>query len=62
MKDAYSQPRVEKPGCQHRLGCKCDVPYHLRESTLVEQDREMLRNASLSNLGSWDRLYLDKPK
>lgn len=46
MKDAYRQPLKLQPGCEHFQGkCKCDVPYHLRESTPVELQREALRNA-----------------
>lgn len=39
-KDAYASPRVIRPGCEHKLGCRCDPPYHLRESTPVEKARE----------------------
>lgn len=31
--DAYRNSPVLRPGCTHMLGCKCTVPYHLREST-----------------------------
>lgn len=44
MKDAFTQPRNIRPGCQHQLGCKCDIPYHLRASTEIEQAREQNRN------------------
>lgn len=36
-RNAYTEPRRIQPGCTHHLGCKCDVPYHLRESTLSEK-------------------------
>lgn len=35
--NAYTQPRKVKPGCEHRLGCACDAPYWLRQSTPAEQ-------------------------
>lgn len=35
-KDAYTQPRVIQPGCQHQLGCKCEPPFWLRDSTEPE--------------------------
>lgn len=37
LPDAYHAARIVKPGCQHNLGCRCGVPYHLRESTPAEQ-------------------------
>lgn len=45
-KDAYTQPRLAKEGCQHHLGCKCDVPYYLRPSTLAEKGRELTYSKS----------------
>lgn len=29
-------PRI-RPGCQHQLGCGCDVPYWLRASSKAEE-------------------------
>lgn len=40
--DAFTQPRVVRPGCQHNLGCRCEAPYWLRPSSLIEQQRESL--------------------
>lgn len=36
-RNAYASPRVLQAGCQHLLGCKCSVPFHLREPTAAEQ-------------------------
>lgn len=39
--NAFAWPRKLIPGCDHnRLYCKCDTPYHLRQSTLDETLRE----------------------
>lgn len=38
--NAFVYARKVQPGCEHRLYCKCDVPYWLRESTLPELVRE----------------------
>lgn len=35
--NAFTEPRKVQPGCQHQLGCKCEVPYHLRPSTPEER-------------------------
>jgi hypothetical protein len=35
-RNAYAQARQLAPGCQHQLGCRCDTPYWLRESTVAE--------------------------
>ena len=37
--DAYRYPQKVSPGCQHQLGCKCDPPFWLRESTPAEEAR-----------------------
>lgn len=37
--DAYRFPRHVAEGCQHRLGCRCDVPFWLREPTVREAAR-----------------------
>lgn len=34
--NAYQHQRLIRPGCEHRLGCKCDTPYWLRPSTPSE--------------------------
>jgi hypothetical protein len=39
MKDAYRQPRFIVEGCQHRLGCRCETPFWLREMSPVEEAR-----------------------
>ena len=31
--NAYTDPRKTALGCQHRLGCKCETPFWLREPT-----------------------------
>lgn len=46
--DAYSQSRTIRPGCQHHLGCKCGVPYYLRDSSPAELRRERLIQLSPS--------------
>lgn len=38
--NAFELPRKLTPGCQHRLGCKCQPPYWLRPSTPQELARE----------------------
>lgn len=38
--DAFTQPRQVVLGCQHQLGCKCDPPYWLRQSSATELRRE----------------------
>jgi len=38
--NAYRQPRKIQEGCQHQLGCKCDPPYWLRESSPEEKKIE----------------------
>jgi len=38
--NAYRQPRKIYEGCQHQLGCKCDPPYWLRESSPQEKKIE----------------------
>ena len=48
--DAYTQARVLRPGCQHHLGCKCSVPYHLRPSSPAELRRERLIQLSPAGL------------
>lgn len=40
MKNAYLEGRRIQPGCKHMLGCKCEIPYHLRPSTSAEQKME----------------------
>lgn len=49
--DAYSRARRVQPGCQHYLGCKCEAPYWLRDSSPVEQSREVLRRLTPAQ---WD--------
>lgn len=43
MKDSFSEPLSIRPGCQHQLGCRCEVPYYLRPSTPVERRKELRR-------------------
>jgi hypothetical protein len=31
--NAYTDARKIAPGCQHRLGCKCETPFWLRDPT-----------------------------
>lgn len=38
--DAYRYPQKVALGCQHQLGCKCDPPYWLRDSTPAEEAHE----------------------
>lgn len=38
--NAYERDRQVRPGCMHRLGCRCQPPYWLRPSTLSELKRE----------------------
>ena len=38
--NAYRKARKINPGCQHLLGCKCEPPYWLRESTQAETEIE----------------------
>jgi len=45
--NAYTEPRITRPGCQHNLGCKCQVPYHLRPSTIEELIHEERYNSPL---------------
>lgn len=33
LKNAYTDPLKVVAGCQHRLGCKCEIPFWLREAT-----------------------------
>lgn len=40
VKNAYSDPQRVRPGCEHRLGCKCDVPFWLRNYTQAENEFE----------------------
>jgi hypothetical protein len=40
--DAYRYARWTAEGCQHRLGCKCQVPFWLRPSSEAELERERL--------------------
>lgn len=47
--DAYARARRVQPGCQHNLGC--EAPYWLRDSTPVEQAREVLRRLTPAQ---WD--------
>ena len=37
--DAYRHPRHVHEGCQHRLGCKCETPFWLRDFSPVELAR-----------------------
>lgn len=60
MKDAFTQPQRTGTGCQHFQGnCRCDVPYHLRASSLTERRRE-LRKAQPSENESLYREMLAK--
>lgn len=34
--DAYHYPRRVQEGCQHRLGCKCETPFWLRDFSPAE--------------------------
>lgn len=54
MKDAFSQPRRVNPGCQHGLGCGCDIPHHLRPSTPIE----LFKEARYAKVGKIDE-YTD---
>lgn len=47
--NAYSRPRFIAPGCQHRLGCKCDPPYWLREPSDDELRFEVINNGWMYN-------------
>lgn len=38
--NAYELELKVRPGCMHRLGCKCETPYWLRPSTPDELRRE----------------------
>ena len=49
--DAYTRARRVSPGCQHNLGCKCEPPYWLRDSTPVEQAREVVQRLTPAQ---WD--------
>lgn len=31
--NAYTDPRKIVSGCQHRMGCKCEIPFWLRDAT-----------------------------
>lgn len=48
--NSYTEPRVVRPGCQHNLGCKCQVPYWLRPSTPEEERQEALLRTSSAKL------------
>lgn len=37
--DAYRNPRRVAEGCQHRLGCRCDIPFWLRPFSPAELAR-----------------------
>lgn len=37
--DAYSRPRRMTEGCQHRMGCRCETPFWLREFSPAELAR-----------------------
>jgi hypothetical protein len=39
-KNAYTDTRRIQPGCEHRLGCKCETPFWLRERTTSEIEFE----------------------
>lgn len=34
--NAYRKPQSVRPGCTHQLGCRCDPPFWLRESSSAE--------------------------
>jgi hypothetical protein len=38
--NAYTDSRIVRPGCQHMLGCKCEIPFWLREQTPRETEFE----------------------
>lgn len=42
-RNAYVDAPVSRPGCEHRLGCRCTTPFWLRERTEEERESELLR-------------------
>lgn len=41
LRNAYVNARRVQPGCEHRLGCKCDPPFWLRDRTEPEKEFEL---------------------
>lgn len=48
--NAYTDPRVVRPGCQHQLGCKCPIPFWLRPSSPEEERQATLLQTSSAKL------------
>jgi len=48
--DAYCHAREVRDGCQHMLGCRCDVPFWLREPTPAELEHYYEPRKAAKNL------------